>query len=69
MEDFKDIHVVHTCKVCGVKIKTFWNKEEQFCDGNFMALDARLSEIFKVFQPVMTEIVCMECFVFNRHLK
>ena len=51
---------------CGMKIRTFWNDEDRIFDGHFIALDSRVSEIFEVFQPVMTEVICLECFTFKR---
>ena len=68
-EEMKKINAIHICKLCGVKISTFWNEDEKIFDGHFMSLDSSISEVFKVFQPRMTQIVCMNCFINNRHMK
>lgn len=64
----KNLKVFHICKICGVKIKTFWNDEDKIFDGHYIALQSELSELFGVYQPIPTEILCGECFVFKKHI-
>lgn len=56
---FKIIVKAH-CSLCGVEISTRWVACK--IDGNFMAMESVMSEIWGEWLPSIETIVCHKCF-------